>query len=760
MANVAAPEPQDNMGQPAPRYEARAKVTGSARYPSDEPVGNAAYAYLVTSAIAKGRIQSMALDAARAVPGVLAIFTHENASEIKGSKFFNEGGTASTSIVPLSSPKVWHDGQIVAMVVAETYEAAREAAYRVNVEYDAETPTATFDSPGTETVAVAKVAKKPHEDPKVGDAEAAFAGAEVKIDAAYYTPTQHHNPMELFATTCAWSGDELTIYEPSQFVYALKNGVAEQLSIDPAKVRVISTYVGGAFGSKASVTPRTAIVAFAARKLKRPVKLVLTRAQGFTVTTYRAETRHHVRLGAGRDGKLKAYLHDAWEITSRPDNYYVAGNENSARMYAFGAVATKANIVHADRNTPGFMRSPPEVPYMYALEAAMDEMAVALDLDPVEFRRINETNTDPVTKKPYSSRSLMQCYDEAAKAFGWSKRNPKPGSMRDGDWLIGWGCATATYPTQVAPATARVQLYPNGKVLVQIAAHDVGTGTYTIVAQMTARKLGLPLEAVQVKMGDSALPAAPVSGGSNVTASVCSVLMKACDAIRAKLFEAAAKQGELAGQPANRLDLKDGVIVAPDGKTAKLDVVFNALGAGVVEEYAEWFAPGQSPKDVQGLYKGSVKITGGAKGEKMMFAFGAEFVEVRINARTGEIRVPRVVGAFASGHIMNPRTARSQLLGGLIWGVGSALHEQTEIDERHARYVNTDIAEYLLPVNADAVEVEVILVPEVDSFVNPPGVKGLGELGNVGTAAAISAAVYHATGKRVRDLPIRIEKIL
>ena len=759
MATAAAPEPKANMGAPVPRIDARAKVTGRARYASDEPLGNAAYGYLVVSAVAKGRISRIDAASARAVPGVLEVFTHQNASQVKGSKFFSEGGTASTSIVPLSGPTVWHDGQIVALVVAETFEAAREGAHRLGIAYAAETPTATFGSSGTTSQAAAQVSKK-HEDPKVGNAEAAFAAAPVRVDAEYGTPTQHHNPMELFTTACVWSNDELTIYEPSQFVYALKNGVAEQLGIDPAKVRVVSRYVGGAFGSKASVTPRTALVAFASRKLERPVKLVLPRQHGYTVATYRAETRHRVRLGAGRDGKLTAYLHDGREITSRPDNYLVGGNKDSSRMYAFQNVATSATIVHADRNTPGFMRSPPETPYIYALETAMDEMAVALDMDPVEFRRLNDTMKDPITGKPYSSRSLMQCYDEAARAFGWSRRDRRIGSMRDGDWLIGWGCATATYPTQVAPATARVQFTAQGKARAQLAAHDVGTGTYTIAAQRVAERLGIEVGAVEVEMGDSRLPPAPVSGGSNVTASTCSVLGKACDTIRARLFAAAVRQGPLAGQPVERLELKGGAIVAPGGASMKLEDAFKALGAGVVEEYAEWAPPGKSAEDVQKLYKGSAGITGGSEGEKLMFAFGAEFVEVRVHALTREIRVPRIVGAFAAGRIMNPRTARSQLLGGMIWGIGSALHEETEIDERFARYVNNDIAEYLVAVNADTPRVEVILVPEVDPFVNPAGVKGLGELGNVGTAAAISSAVFHATGKRVRELPIRLEDLL
>ena len=761
MALAAAPDPQANMGAPAPRIDGRAKVTGRARYPSDEPLNHAAYGWLVTSPIARGRITRIDEAPARAVAGVLDILTHQNAGAIKSSKFFMEGGTASTSIVPLASPRIWHDGQIVALVVAETLEAAREAAHRLRIDYAAEAPSATFGSAGTTGEPVAQTSKK-HKDPAVGDAEAAFAAAPVKIDAEYGTPAQHHNPMELFTTSCDWSGDELTVHEPSQFVYGLKNGVAEQLGIDPAKVRVVSRYVGGAFGSRGSVTPRTAIVALAARRLGRPVKLVLTRQQGYTVPTYRAETRHRVRLGAARDGRLTAYLHEGSEVTSRPDNYFVGGTATTARMYAFGSVATRVSNVHADRNTPGFMRSPPETPYMYALETAMDELAVALAMDSVELRRRNDTMTDPITGKPYSSRSLMRCYDEAAHAFGWSRREARPGSMRDGDWLVGWGCATATYPTHLGPATARVRFSADGRARAQLAAHDIGTGTYTVCGQMVAVRLGIDLAAVQVELGDTTLPPAPVSGGSNVTASACSVLAKACDAIRARLFQAAVKAegGALAGQPADRLELKDGRIVAPDGASVKLADAFQALGAGVVEEYAEWLPPGKTAEDVQKLYQGAAGLTGGPEGEKLMFAFGAEFVEVRINARTREIRVPRMVGAFAAGHIMNPRTARSQLMGGMIWGISSALHEATEIDAHLARYVNNDIAEYLVPVNADVPRVDVLLVPEVDTFVNPAGVKGLGELGNVGTAAAVSSAVYHATGRRLRQLPIRLDDLL
>jgi len=747
------------MGQPAPRYDGIAKVTGRATYGADQALSRPAYAWLVTSAIAKGRINGFDLADAKAVRGVIEIVTHQNFETLKDAKLFASGGYASTTIQPLQGQEISHDGEIIAVVLAETLEAARDAAYRVKVDTSTETPAAGFDTPGARTEAKGG---SQGADVKTGDFASTFEKAEIKISADYATPTQHHNPIELFSTSCVWDGDRLTVYEPTQYLYGLKNGLAAQLGIDADKVRVINPYVGGAFGSKGSVTPRTALIAVLARRLGRPVKLVATRDQGFTIATYRAETRHSVSLGASRDGKLTALRHEGWEVTSQPDDYMVAGTKTTTRLYACENVESKVSIVHADRNTPGFMRSPPEVPYLFALESAMDELAVALRIDPVELRRINDTMIEPIEGKRYTSRSLMACFDEAAAAFGWGKRNPQPKSMSEGDWLIGYGCASTCYPTHMAPAAARISLHRDGATRVEIAGHEIGNGAYTVIAQAAANRLGVPLDKVTVEMGDSKLPPAPVAGGSNSTASTCSAVMMVCDQIRQRLLKATMPADSLVDRAKSTVGLGQTPTeqAAKSDRPLEIEQAFDRLGVNVVEEFGEWKPEGAPATAFKSMYQGHATLVGGEKFKAgIAYAFGAEFVEVRVNKYTREIRVPRMVGAFAAGHIMNPRTARSQLMGGLIWGLSSALHEATEIDPRTARYINDNLADYLIPVNADVPQVEVILLSETDDKINPAGIKGLGELGNVGTNAAICNALYHATGQRIRELPVRLEKI-
>jgi xanthine dehydrogenase YagR molybdenum-binding subunit len=757
--NEATPLPRANQGAPLARIDARLKVTGEARYAADIPVASLAYGVLVTSEVARGTVTQVNLEAARATPGVLDIVSYGDVLGLKTPAF----GTGSyTSLGPLHERRIWHDGQIIALVVAESFQAAEEAAAKVSATYAAEPASADLDSPGTEELAAAGKVAMLKQDPTAGDFEEAYRGAAVKLDAEYRTPTQTHNPIELFSTTAVWVDDQLTVYEPTQSVYGFRGEIARQLGLDPAQVRVVSPYVGGAFGSKGPITPRTAIVALAAKRMNRPVRCVVSRGQGFTTQPYRAPTRHHIRLGASRDGKIAAFSHESWELTSRLDNYAVAGTQTTTRLYGYGAVASKVHLVKADRQTPAFMRSPPELPYVFALESALDELAYALAMDPVELRLRNDTQHEPVQGKPFSSRHLKECYEEGAAAFGWNGRDPHPASMRDGDWLIGLGCATAVYPTNVGAAAARVRLAADGTVRVQSASHEIGTGIRTVAGQMAAERLGVSLAAVSVEMGDTNLPPAPTSGGSNSTASVCSAVLRACDRIRARVFDLAShiESGPLGGRDAATLSLSGAAVVAMDGSSQPLHEILGSVGAGVIEEYAE-FVPAGAPADaMQRLYRGQTSLVRGEEHPAVAFAFGAEFVEVRIHARTREIRVPRLLGAFAAGRIMNTRTARSQLMGGLIWGMSAALLESTELDPRDARTVNRDLQDYLVPVNADVGDVQVIMLSELDSSVNPAGVKGIGELGDVGTNAAVANAVFHATGVRIRRLPIRLEDLL
>ncbi|MBV8341886.1 MAG: xanthine dehydrogenase family protein molybdopterin-binding subunit, partial [Gammaproteobacteria bacterium] len=750
--NDAAPEPRDNQGEPLPRIDARLKVTGEARYAADIPVANLAYGVLVTSEVARGAVTRIALEAARAAPGVIGVISYDDIEGLKPPKF---GMGSYTSLGPLHERRIWHDGQIMALVVAESFQAAEEAAMRVTAEYAAEPASAELDSPGTEELDAAGKVAMLKKDPAAGDFAEAYRQAPVRIEAEYRTPTQTHNPIELFSTTAVWSDGQLTVYEPTQSVYGFRAQIARQLDLDIAQVRVVSPYVGGAFGSKGPITPRTAIVALAARRLNRPVRCVVSRGQGFTTQPYRAPTRHRIRLGASRDGRITAFSHEGWELTSRLDNYAVAGTETTTRLYGYGAVASKVRLVKADRQTPSFMRSPPELPYMFPLESALDELAYALQVDPVELRLLNDAEHEPIEGRPFSSRHLKECYREGAAAFGWSARNPRPASMRSGDWLIGLGCATAVYPTNVGAAAARVRLGSDGSVLVQSASHEIGTGIRTVAGQMAAERLGVAFSAVTVETGDTNLPPAPTSGGSNSTASVCSAVLRACEQVREKIFAAATRSnsGALAGRAATELSLRDGTVVAADGARQPLAEVLRSMGAGAIEEYAEFVPAGAPPDAMQRLYRGESSLVRGEQHPAVAFAFGAEFVEVRIHARTREIRVPRLLGAFAAGRIMNTRTARSQLMGGMIWGMSAALLESTELDPRDARTLNRDLQDYLVPVNADVGEVRVIMLSEVDPRVNPAGVKGIGELGNVGTNAAVANAVFHATGFRVRTLP-------
>jgi xanthine dehydrogenase YagR molybdenum-binding subunit len=727
----------ENMGQPLPRYEAGAKVLGQPLYSTDTPIKGLLHASLVTSAIAKGTLGEIDIRSALSVKGVIGVYTAETIPHRLALKHGSAGGRAADSNMPLEGKEVRHAGQIVAVVIAESPEIAREAAGLVTVSYaEVQQPSASFGSDGLTTSHPPQLARS---EKSAGAFDDAFGRCEVKLDEHYSTPANHHNTMEPYSTTAVWSGDRLTPHESSRWVHNLKQGVAEMLGIDPENVHIQSPHMGGSFGSRSFVLQHTGLIAIIARDLRRPVRLVMTRSQGFIGTTYRAETRHRIRLGASASGRLIAYAHEGQELSSRYDNYSVAGTGHTAEMYGWTDVTTRIDLFHADRSTPGFMRSPPEQPYMYALETAMDELAVKLQMDPIELRRANDTQTSPISGGRFTSRALMTCFDKAAERFGWHTRDPRPRYMTEGEWLIGFGCAASSYPVILQACAARVSLRSDGRAHVEIAVHDVGAGAYTAVRQIAARALNLDPTLVTVELGDSRLPPGPPAGGSMTTASAGSAVL-ACVARIAQRF--------------------GGSIPA----SADLRAAFDRIGLDRIEDYAEWspFGPDgtRAINNGRAFFPPPVARAPDTPPNPLRFSFGAGFVEVRVHRLTREIRIERMTGAYEGGYIVNPLLARSQFMAGMIWGAASALHEATEIDTLRARYVNDNLAEYLMPVNADVPEIDVILVPQVDDQVNPVGVKGIGELGNVGMAAAVSNAVYHATGRRIRDLPITIEKLI
>jgi xanthine dehydrogenase YagR molybdenum-binding subunit len=704
------------LGEPRMRIDGPLKVCGLAEYPGDVAMPDVAHAALAVSPVARSRITAVHRATAAAMPGVLLILTHEDVGDrVAPVKHLMEGGWANSSWRPLASPEVRYAGQVVALIVAETREAAEAGAAAMRFTFAGESPVASLDDPRAGPEPLAAVDPK-HKDRHVGDIDAAFAGAPAIVDARYSTPIQHHNPIELPSTTCRWDDDRLTVWEPTRYIVAAQHGLAAQLGMAPEQVRVIARFLGGHFGSKLALSQHTAICALAARRLGRPVRLEVSRREQFTVANHRTETRHRIRLAANRDGRLRGVDHEATAVSSRFDDFAMEGADVSTALYGAGAVRALEQLARVDRNTPGPMRAPPEVPYLFALESAMDELAHELRIDPVELRRRNDTSADPVTGKPFTTRPLMRCFEAAAAAFDWSRRRSTPRAMRRDGWLVGLGCAAAVRPVKIGPAAIRVAQDADGAVTVETAHHEIGNGVYTLLASIASERLGVPLERVTVVLGDTALPPAGISGGSSTTTSLANALATAC--VR------------LVQQP-----------------------------EGAREVRVDWLPDGADQSALEQLREGHIKLQ--SSGDKALaWTFGAHMIEVHVHALTGEVRVARHVGAFAAGRILNPLAARSQYLGGMLWGQSSALLEKTEVDPRTAIYINRDLAEYLVPTAADVGALEAIVVPDDDRDVNPEHVKGLGEIGIIGVNAAVANAVFNATGVRVRDLPIRVEDLL
>ncbi len=738
------------------RVDGRAKVTGKATFAADFLISNLAHATVVTSTVARGRITGFDLAQSRRIAGVLRIFTYADfADAIRPVKHLMAGGYVNSSAQPLGSAEVHYAGQIVAMVVAESREVAEHAAALVRVRYAEAPSSAVIGQAGADSVALA-VLRPDHTDATRGDAHQEFGSAAVQVDSTFRTPIQHHNPMELFGTTCVWNGDRLTVYEASRYIKAAQHGLAAQLGIDAEKIRVVCPFMGGHFGSRLALSQYTAPVAIAARLLQRPVRYVATRAQGFTIANHRPDTQHRVRIAATTEGTFTALLHDAKATTSRFDDFAMQGTDVTASIYKWGSVATTESLVRVDRNTPGPMRAPPEVPYLFALESAVDELAEKLSMDPIELRRRNDTQVDLMSGKPFTPRALMDCFDAGAKAFGWAERKPKPASMRDGDWLAGYGCASAVRPVKRGAATMRVALDAEGRVIVETAHHEIGNGIYTVLAMEAAGRLGTEIEAVTVRLGDTALPPAGISGGSSTTTSLVPALAIACEDLRGRLAQAAiAHATAFAHFAVQDLRLKERYLVGPGGASLRLSDLFAWLGTTKIETLAR-AAPERNGEEAFAKLREGKMGLGGTQ-NTVRWAYGAHFAEVRVHARTGDIRVPRLTGAFSAGYIINRLTALSQLRGAMIWGIGSALLEATVPDARTSRYVNDNLSEYLVATAADTDEVNAILL---NADADPAELMGLGELGIIGVNAAIANALHHATGRRLRSLPIRLDQLL
>ncbi|MCA1525269.1 xanthine dehydrogenase family protein molybdopterin-binding subunit [Bradyrhizobium yuanmingense] len=729
------------VGTSTSRVDGRAKVTGAAKYAGEFAADGLLHGFVVEASIARGRIARLDTSEALKVKGVVDVLTHEHRPPLadKDEAWKDEVAPEKGSpFRPLYDERVKFNGQPIALVVAEDRETAKFAATRVRVEYEQEAFATDLESERGK----AEKVDQPHK-PR-GDAAAALTRAAVRHEADYVIPTEHHNPMELFATTAVWNGSGgLTVYDKTQGVQNVQKFLCSVFGKKPDDIRVISPYVGGAFGSGLRPQHQVVLATLAALALKRSVRVVLTRQQ-MCGLGYRPMTIDRVALGAKPDGTLDAITHEAVAVTSRYEDFSRNDTGWAEQLYKSPNSNFSHKLVDLDVSTPCDMRAPGAATGVCALECAMDELAVALKLDPVELRLRCYSDRDQSQGLPYTSKQLRECYARGAEAFGWSRRNPAPRSMRDGKELVGWGMATGVWEALQMPVAVRIVLTANGHAEVSCAASDIGTGTYTIVAQVAADALGLPIENISVRLADSTLPQAPVEGGSWMAASSAHAVLGAAEEIR---WELARLAQAMPGSPLADLDaadvtLTDGMIASSDGRGAAVsiaDVMRHSKLERIEKEKLNQFAEDKS---------------------HARNTHSAVFAEVKIDEELGIIRVTRIVNAVAAGRILNTKTGRSQIMGGVVWGIGMALHEETVMDHRFGRIMNANIAEYHIPVNADVHDIDVIFVDEPDDRINRLGIKGLGEIGIVGVPAAIANAVYHATGKRIRRFPITLDKLL
>jgi xanthine dehydrogenase YagR molybdenum-binding subunit len=730
------------LGAPLDRVDGPLKVTGSATFTAEHPLPRLCYAKLLFSTIANGSIRSFNTQAMQRAPGFIAVLTPDNAPPLPERGRAGVEPPAGRVLSLLQDPSVAYNGQPIGVVIAETLEQATYAASLARISYDTESPQLEFAA-----ASAAAHAPKPSPQAKPdysrGDFDAAQASAPVRIEQTYSTPVEHHNPMEPHATIASWDSDRLTIYDSTQYVSGVQKTLSKVLGIAPQQIHVISPYVGGGFGCKGSMWSHVALAAMAARRVGRPVKLVLERTEMFGPVGARPRTEQRLQLGARHDGSLVAVSHSVLSHTSLLEDFTEPSATVTRMLYECPNLKTRQRLVALNVGTTTFQRAPGESTGTFALEVAMDELAVATGTDPVELRLRNYAEREPESGRPWSSKSLRECYADAAHRFGWASRGA-PRTMRDGDDWIGWGMATATYPANRMKASARARYLADGSAEVATGTQELGTGSYTVLTQVAADTLGLNPGDVRLQLGDTTLPEAPVSGGSMTVASVSPAVQAACLQAREGLLRRCLTQ-PLPGLSANSTD----ALTVADGWVLERDHPERRVRIAAVLALA--------PGEISGT---ATTAPGPERQQYAMHSFGAVFAEVRVDADLGRVRVPRIVGTYGVGRLLNRKTGISQLVGGIVWGVGMALMESSEFDLTTGRILNANLADYHVPVHADIETIDVAVLDEVDAQVNPLGAKGIGEIGITGVAAALANAVFHATGRRVRSLPLTVEQLL
>jgi xanthine dehydrogenase YagR molybdenum-binding subunit len=734
----------NSIGKGLDRVDGRLKVTGGAVYAAEYALPGLAHGYMILSTIPSGRIANIDTATAQGMPGVIAIITPANAPRLPKQATPPPGVQRNPHLSLLQDDRVQYNAQPIAVVVAGTFEQARAAARRVLVHYAPAAAALDFETAQQHLRKAPSQPEKPA-DTSRGNVRGGMARAAVKLDHTYHTPLENHNPMEPHATVASWDGDKLTLFDSTQNVSGVRKVAAQTFGIAPENIHVICKFIGGGFGSKGTTWSHVMLAAMASRVAGRPVKLALERTQMFGPVGARPITQQRLQLGATHDGKLTAQVHDTICSTSFVDDFSEPCTTVTRNLYLSDSLQTTQRMATMNLGVQTYMRAPGESSGSFALESAMDELAYALKVDPVALRLQNYADKDPEKDHPYSSKSLRECYRVGAERFGWAKRNPVPRSMRVGNTLIGWGMATATYPANRQKAKARAVIAGDGTALVTSGTHDLGTGAYTIMTQIAADALGLSVAQVRFDLGDTNMPEAPVSGGSQTTASVGPAVHAAASAARDKLVAIAIAD---AASPLHGLAATD--IASTDGWLSHRN------DASKRERYCDVIARNGG----QPVSADSEAAPGDEKKQYAMHSFGAVFVEVHVDADLGTVRVPRVVGVYGIGKLMNEKTGHSQLMGGVVWGLGMGLMEKTEIDARTGRALNANLADYHVPVNADVGTIDVSVVEENDPYINALGAKGIGEIGIVGVAAALANAVYHATGKRIRELPITPDKLV